>query len=337
MIKLDPYKKIGIVSPSWNGPGLFPHVFEIGIKEVKRIFSKEVLYSKYCIKKELPTPIERAQDLHSMFENNDVDLIIASIGGSDSHKLLPFLDKQLIRSYAEGKKFMGYSDSTTLLLYLRTLGVQTIHGPTIMSGFSEMSGVAKELEKHMRDFFNFEGNLYQYPNFKTSTDKNNPWEDVDMFRDGSTIYDTENDWHILQEGEAVAGQLIGGNIETIYSLIESSNFENLTENYLEPIIFFESSEEKPSIDYLRVFLHEQPVKDLIMRSVAVIFGYWSYYSLEEKEGIRQMLKEVLIDEYKYDGVVVSDLPIGHSRPQWLLLEGGNYSLSSSDKLLSYHR
>jgi hypothetical protein len=45
--QINKNKKIGIVSPSWNGPGKFPLIFEHGIKQIKKITKKEAISSNF--------------------------------------------------------------------------------------------------------------------------------------------------------------------------------------------------------------------------------------------------------------------------------------------------
>ncbi len=336
MTTLDPTKKIGVISPSWNGPGTYPFVFEAGLKELARVFGKDVVLAEYCVRDTMPLPEERAKDIHAMFLDPTVDLIVASIGGNDSIDVLPFLDKKLIRTHAKSKMFLGYSDPTTLLLYLRDLGVQTIHGPTIMSGFAEMGGVSPELETHIRDLFDATLREYRYPFFSKSTDRNNPWENENSFKKGNADYYKTNEWHVLQQGTA-RGRLIGGNLETIYRMSAKGILGALIEGYTGYMVFLETSEEKPSLEYLRQFFHEPAVRDLIIRSNALILGYPSYYSPEEESEIYTLLRDSILPEYGYTGVVVAGLPIGHSRPQWLLVEGADYTLDSAARTLTLHK
>src|SRR5262245_5025247 len=58
----------------------------------------------------------RAAELHSLFANPDVHAIFCCRGGYGSQRLLPYLDVALIRAHP--KIFVGYSDLTSVLLYL---------------------------------------------------------------------------------------------------------------------------------------------------------------------------------------------------------------------------
>jgi muramoyltetrapeptide carboxypeptidase len=72
----------------------------------------------------------RAADLQALFANPEVKAIFCCRGGYGSQRLLPYLDPTVIR--ANPKIFMGYSDLTSLLLYLYSrCRLVTFHGPVV--------------------------------------------------------------------------------------------------------------------------------------------------------------------------------------------------------------
>jgi muramoyltetrapeptide carboxypeptidase len=75
----------------------------------------------------------RAAELHALFTNPDVKAIFCCRGGYGSQRLLPYLDAQLIAAHP--KIFVGYSDLTSLLLYLYThCRLVAFHGPVVAGG-----------------------------------------------------------------------------------------------------------------------------------------------------------------------------------------------------------
>ncbi len=82
----------------------------------------------------------RADDLHAAFADPDVDAILCTRGGWGSAELLPLLDRDLIR--ANTKAFIGYSDQTSLHVWLRNeAGLITFHGPMLAADFAKSDGV----------------------------------------------------------------------------------------------------------------------------------------------------------------------------------------------------
>jgi muramoyltetrapeptide carboxypeptidase len=72
----------------------------------------------------------RAADLQALFANPEVKAIFCCRGGYGSQRLLPYLDPTLIST--NPKIFLGYSDLTSLLLYLYSCcRLVTFHGPVV--------------------------------------------------------------------------------------------------------------------------------------------------------------------------------------------------------------
>lgn len=78
--------------------------------------------------------LNRAADLHEMFERSDIDAVICSRGGAGSIRLLNLIDWGLIARHP--KPFIGYSDITVLeLAMLRQCGLVTFFAPMVASEF----------------------------------------------------------------------------------------------------------------------------------------------------------------------------------------------------------
>ena len=89
------------------------------------------------------TAQERAADLHAAFADDGIDAIICTRGGWGSAELLPLLDRELIRAHP--KPFLGYSDQTSLHLWLRDVaGIVSFHAPMVAADFSRTEGVDLE-------------------------------------------------------------------------------------------------------------------------------------------------------------------------------------------------
>jgi len=80
----------------------------------------------------LPSPWEKAAQLHGAFEDPSVDMILALRGGYSAMKSLPFIDFDLISKHP--KIIAGFSDLSALLnpIYERT-GMVTLHAPMVIN------------------------------------------------------------------------------------------------------------------------------------------------------------------------------------------------------------
>lgn len=82
---------------------------------------------------------DRLADLHAAFADPTIDGIVCSRGGWGSAELLPLLDKSLVR--ANPKPFMGYSDLTSIHLWLRhEIGLVSFQAPMVASDFAKGIG-----------------------------------------------------------------------------------------------------------------------------------------------------------------------------------------------------
>ena len=84
-------------------------------------------------------PKARAEDINTAFADPSIKGIIATIGGNDQIRILPYLDKKIIS--ANPKIFMGYSDCTNLHLFLWNLGIISYYGGAIMTQFAMGGGM----------------------------------------------------------------------------------------------------------------------------------------------------------------------------------------------------
>ena len=149
--KLKKGDTIAIVSPSWGGPSVFPHVYENGLKILEEwgLKIKEYPTARASADYLRKNPEMRAKDINDAFYNPEVKAILTSIGGDDSVRILPYIDREIIKN--NPKIFLGYSDATTLHVFFNQLGLVTFYGPSIMAGFSQMKNLPESFEKHVKD------------------------------------------------------------------------------------------------------------------------------------------------------------------------------------------
>jgi len=120
---------IGIVSPSY-------WLEETILKKTTRFFTDLGYKIKIGASNNLQwgpfagTPQERADDLHRMFTDPDIDAVMCARGGYGANRVLPLLDYELIRK--NPKIFIGYSDITAYLTSItQQTNLVTFHGPML--------------------------------------------------------------------------------------------------------------------------------------------------------------------------------------------------------------
>ena len=142
-----------MVSPSWGGPGHLPQRYQRALHALRGLgydvrAMPHAEGRSHGTRDWLSASIdERVSDIHSAFADDDVDMVLASIGGDHSAQLLQSLDFDLIASHP--KPFCGYSDITVLLhaIHART-GMITFYGPALLPEFGEVGGPDPEVVRH---------------------------------------------------------------------------------------------------------------------------------------------------------------------------------------------
>ncbi len=125
----------------------------------------------------------RAADLHAGFADPSFDAVLCTRGGWGAAELLPLLDAELIR--ANSKPFLGYSDPTTLHLWLaQACGLHTFYAPMASPDFARGDVLACGVD------------LYSW---RHALERTEPWQLGE--REGMRV---------LKIGETAEGTLVGG-------------------------------------------------------------------------------------------------------------------------------
>lgn len=328
--RLKPGDVVAIVSPSWGGPSIFPHVYENGLKVLRDfgLIIKEYPSAKAADEFLANHPEARARDINDAFADTQVKAVIASIGGDDSVRILPFLEKEVIRN--NPKILMGYSDTTTLLALLNQLGMVTFHGPSIMAGFSQAESLPKEFTNHIQQMLFFPQEHFEYGSFGLYCDGYPDWSNEhNLGKINELKHDTG--WRFIQGIGAVTGELYGGCIEVLESL-NGTEFWPEKEFWNGKVLFFETSEEKPSVQRVQRMLRNYGMQGIFDKVTAILFGRASNYTNKEKLELDKMIIDVIKREFGNARVpIVTNMDFGHTDPQIILPLGVKAEVDCSNR------
>ncbi len=307
---LKPGDAIGIVSPSWFGGELFVPRAERGIAELRRLgfrvkVSEHALNNRGYVS---DTAEHRVADLHAMFADPEVKMILCTIGGDHACHLLPLLDWDLIR--ANPKIFMGFSDTTVLNVAFWTMtGLVTFNGPSLLTDwaeFPEMPDFARE--SALRTIASTEpiGDLAASP---TWTDEFLDWATgEDLTRPRTQISATG--WRWLRGGTA-AGTLVGGCLESLQHLRGTRYWPNLDGS----ILVLETSEEKPSPEEVDALLMDLENMGVFAQIEGMVLARPYGYDDTDKD----LLHEIVIARTEAFGFpMLADVDCGHTSPMLTL-------------------
>lgn len=120
-------KNVSIITPSYLIKKKSD--FTAGIRQLSKL-GFNMLNPEFP--KALPSPREKAEQIHASFADPAVDMILAQRGGYSAMKSLPFIDFELIGKHP--KIIAGFSDLSALLnpIYERT-GLVTLHAPMVIN------------------------------------------------------------------------------------------------------------------------------------------------------------------------------------------------------------
>jgi len=268
--KLKKGDTVAIISPSWGGPSIFPYIYKNGLKVLKEKFGlkiKEYPTARELADKLYNDPKLRAKDINNAFADKEVKAIITSIGGDDGIRVLPYLNKNIIRK--NPKIFMGYSDTTTFNMYLNILGLVSFNGPAVMSGFSQMENFPDCID-HVNDILFKNGTSYEYRPYQDWAMKYPDWSKIENVGKVDTKRKNEG-WHWIQGDSVVTGELFGGCVE-IVTMLRGTKFWPKPDFFKGKILFLETSEDKPSPEFVKYELRNWGMQGIFNQIKGIIIG-----------------------------------------------------------------
>lgn len=202
---------VGVFSSSSSISATVPVRYERGIQYLKsrgyhvingQLYGKKDSYRSGSI-------IERAEEFNQLLYNDDIQILMASIGGNNTNSILPYIDYEYLKKHP--KIIVGYSDTTALLLaiYAKT-GLITFYGPAVASSFGELPPFVDWT------FDNFHLMMKGNMRFPYCYEKPSVWTDefINWNEQSRSKEQYENDWICVSPG-VCQGRLIGGNLNTM--------------------------------------------------------------------------------------------------------------------------
>lgn len=261
---------------------------------------------------------KRVEDLMDAFADTKVKAIFTVIGGTNSNKLLPYLDYEMIKK--NPKILCGFSDITALLngIYAQT-GMVTFSGPHY-SSLGMLKGAEYTIENLQKMIMGVQENVVE-PSLQ--------WSDDLWFLDqeNRTFIDNEGYW-VLQGGKA-KGTIIGGNLGTFNLLLGSKFCPAFADD---TILFIEDclhSESQDVVDFernLQALCYQEEFKKVR----AVVIGRFQKGSNMSKEKLAYIVET----QRALEGIpVIANVDFGHTTPLLTIPIGGECALDTSKNKL----
>lgn len=324
---------IAVVSPSWGGPSLFPDIYENGLKVLNKwgLKIREMPSARGNADYLWANPKFRAKDINDAFADKDVKAIFTSIGGDDSVRILPFIDKDIIKD--NPKIFLGFSDATTIHTFCNINGLVTFYGPSIMAGFSQMESLPARFEKDVKNMLFDVNRGYVYHGYDVHCEGYKEWSKKENI--GLTKKLIKNKpWNFIQGDGIVTGRLFGGCIEVL-EFLKGTEYWPEKSFWKNKILFLETSEDKPSVTQVRDYLRNYGMQGILDELSALLFGRARGYSADEKTDLNDVIFDVVNKEFGLkDLPIITELDFGHTDPQFVLPLGVKAEINCTDKKFS---
>lgn len=324
---------IAIVSPSWGGPSVFPHIYELGLRNLKALGLNPIPFptARMDADQLYRNPKRRAEDINRAFADPTIQGIIASIGGDDPVRILKYLDLAQIKT--SPKLLMGYSDFTPLNTYLNQNGLVTFNGPSIMAGFAQLHNFSPAYQRYTEDYLFSAHESFDLPVFDSYTEGYAPWEDrnnkgrINPLRPNDGL-------HFIQGKAKVSGPLFGGCAD-ILEMMKGTPFWPQSEFWRHKILFLETSENKPGVEQVRYWLRNYGVMGIYDQLSGLLVGRARGYSAQEKVAFEAMIQQVVRDEFAQTKLaIVCNVDFGHTDPQLILPLGVDIEINPQEKKLT---
>lgn len=175
---------------------------------------------------------ERADEFNQLLYNDEVDILMAAIGGNNTNSILPYIDYDYLKKHP--KIIVGYSDTTALLLgiYAKT-GLITFYGPALAASFGEFPPFVDMTFEYFESIICEKVQIpYMYQMPSIWTDEFIDWSKQDRGKEKNP-----NSWVSVIPG-VCRGRLIGGNLNTMEGIFGTEYMPEIKKG---DILFIEDS------------------------------------------------------------------------------------------------
>jgi len=262
------------------------------------------------------SPKKRAEELNELLRNPRVDIIMSTIGGTNSNSMLPYIDYEAFQR--NPKIIIGYSDATAILLalYAKT-GISTFYGPAFVPSFGEFEPLVNDTYKYFEAYF-LQPQVLPYEIQKPPYWSDEPVNWLEKTVEKKLI---KNEWITVREG-VVEGRLIGGNVNAMYGFIGTPYFPVIAEG---DILLIEDCMKNAAIvekNFAMLKLH-----GILDKISGIILGKHECY---DDLGTGRQPSDILLEQL--DGImmpILAEVDICHTQPMHPIAIGKRVRLDAT--------
>lgn len=324
---------MAVVSLSWGGLGdeAFIHRLHIAKERLEKDFGLKVIPMPHALKGiafVAQHPELRAKDLMDAFADTSISAIFCAIGGDDTIRILPYIDFDTIKN--NPKIFMGYLDSTINHFMMYKAGLVSFYGPSVLCEFGEYVKLFDYTKKAVNDLLFRHWNSYNILPSAEWTDDYIPWQESNINTSYTMKKDTRG-YEVISGNGIVQGHLLGGCMDVFMMALGTKIWPTLKE-WENAILFIETSEEKPSPDFVVRVLRSLAAQGILKVIKGIVVGKpqdEKYYE-EYKTAIIQV---VVHEEKRTDLPIFYNANFGHVKPIGIIPYGIKAELNCENRTI----
>ncbi len=309
---------IGVFSASSPISAAVPCRYERGVRYLQQhgyrvvhgsLYQKQDFYRSGSIR-------ERAEEFNQLLYREDIQILMAAIGGNNTNSILPYLDYDYLKAHP--KIIVGYSDTTALLLavYAKT-SLTTFYGPALAASFGEFPPFVDQtfdaFDQLIRQKITYP-HVCRMPPFWT--DEFLPWATQDREKTGAP-----NQWLTVQEG-CCTGRLIGGNLNTMEGIWGTEYMPQIQEGDI--LLLEDSLKDACTIERSFSLLKLSGVLD---RVGGILLGKHEQF---DDNGTGRLPQEILLEVLDRPGIpILGGFDCCHTHPMLTMPLGCQITLDAS--------
>lgn len=265
---------------------------------------------------------ERADALHELYLNENVDMVMSFWGGFNTNEILPFLDYDLIKK--NYKPTIGYSDTTALLnaitkhtgcvTYLGPAGITFLHPEPVEYSFNYML----RMLSGEKEVLIVDSEIYADDAYYLREPPKNLYREIK----------TSSGRNIIRHGTST-GTVIAGNMQTLAVLAGTNYFPDLSAS-----ILFLEEDDSITAPLFRRFFTQLSQQDNFRLLRGVVFGRMPEGAKITHEQFIDCVNDFL---GQMDIPILDNLDFGHTDPMFTIPIGGRAHIDTEAKILIFNQ
>lgn len=318
--RLEPGDRVAAVSLSGGlaGDSGTRWRYEVGKKRLIEDFGLDVVEMPHTLAGSeylYNHPEKRAADLMLAFSDPSIHGVFSCIGGTESIRILPYVDFGVIASGP--KVFIGYSDTTVTHFICLKAGIAGFYGASILAEFAENVRVFPYTEKWIRRTLFESSPPGVIPHPGVWTGEFIPWEEGKS--NVLKKMEPHEGFDLIQGTGIAEGRLIGGCMDVL-EVLKGTELWPPIRFFDGAILFLETSEQEPAPQCVEHWLRNYAAMGVLERVNGIIWGKPARnHHIAEYRSV--IAKIVAGEAGRPDMPILYNMSFGHNEPMCCLPYG----------------